>query len=460
MTKKGVNAISGDNNKDDALLVRPTCTREDLSKKFSKIKLEYKRQFSHIYYTRSKQMQKRLEKAAKLKWNDDVLIKKLSEVKTNEKCCIIGTLFKSMELQPSILKEVSDEHNMQVQPLVSHFTSDNDKLILEDYQQRISLIGNINPAECYTGSLVACYGTENENGQFIVEEFTYSGLPSQLPREVDIADDQYVLFLSGLGIGSKYEKSFQIQLLIDYVIGMLGGQGDNELCSKIVHVVIAGNSLSKETLDRASQSKAKYLTYKSEASTVKAMADLDQFISQLVPYVSVDLMCGENDLSNHLLPQAPLHPCMLPFARRYHGTTFHSVSNPYEFKINGIHILGTSGQNVNNLKLYSEVTESIRLLQDTLELQHIAPTAPDTLGCFPFYDTDPFIIDSCPDIYFCGNQEKFEFKLLEKENGLRCLLLGIPEFAKTASAVLVNLKNLKCEELCMNLDTEENLPDH
>ena len=45
----------------------------------------------------------------------EVSVKKsLMKAKVNERCCVIGTLFKKMELKPSILKEISNSVRAQI----------------------------------------------------------------------------------------------------------------------------------------------------------------------------------------------------------------------------------------------------------------------------------------------------------------------------------------------------------
>lgn len=42
-----------------------------------------------------------------------------------------------------------------------------------------------------------------------------------------------------------------------------------------------------------------------------------------------------------------------------------------------------------------------------LELLFNDPLQSCLSGCYPFTDRDPFLIESCPHVYFIGNQDKF-----------------------------------------------------
>lgn len=60
-------------------------------------------------------------------------------------------------------------------------------------------------------------------------------------------------------------------------------------------------------------------------------------------------------------------------------STFRSVSNPYSCRIENKLILGTSGQPIEDIQRYSNLTDPLEILENTLNWAHIAPTAPDTL---------------------------------------------------------------------------------
>lgn len=135
---------------------------------------------------------------------------------------------------------------------------------------------------------------------------------------------------------------------------------------------------------------------------------------------------------------------------------------------------------------YSSMEDHLEILEWTLRVRHISPTAPDTLGnvglshggrdqrpgrtqgllragglgassgawcllgglpgtgpvgaqqaapalsrspsspgCYPFYKTDPFILLECPHVYFCGNTPRFGSKIIRGEFHL----LGAPGWA-------------------------------
>ena len=74
----------------------------------------------------------------------------------------------------------------------------------------------------------------------------------------------------------------------------------------------------------------------------------------------------------------------------------------------------------------------------------MAPTAPDTLWCHPYFLEDPFLIKETPDVYIVGGQKKFATRLVPSEGGNEksCRIVLVPNFAKTGVLVLVNLRCL------------------
>ncbi|EXC04788.1 DNA polymerase delta small subunit [Morus notabilis] len=125
-------------------------------------------------------------------------------------------------------------------------------------------------------------------------------------------------------------------------------------------------------------------------------------------------MPGSDDPANFSLPQQPLNRYLFPGSSAYN--TFRSCTNPHCFELDNIRFLGTSGQNIDDLEKYSKAKDKLEFMERTLKWRHLAPTAPNTLGCYPFTDMDPFLIEICPHVYFVGNQDKYDTRLLTAEH--------------------------------------------
>lgn len=278
-------------------------------------------------------------------------------------------------------------------------------------------------------------------------------------------------------------------MLVEYLTGESGGQGDQISASQITRLVILGNSLApigatgpaddgeKETEKRPvsrhsvqSLNVSHRLTshdlsqrrygYDSASFSPHPILHLSSHLHDLASSMPVHLLPGASDPSGTILPQQSFPRAMFGAASTY--ATFTCETNPtYIHLASGAQdsledlkkagqplprsrlILATSGQPLNDMFKYLPSPPATRLsiAESTLRWRHVAPTAPDTLWCHPYFTTDPFILTETPDIYAIGCQPRFSTRLV-KQNSRECRIILVPGFAETGVLVLVSLKTL------------------
>ena len=87
----------------------------------------------------------------------------------------------------------------------------------------------------------------------------------------------------------------------------------------------------------------------------------------------------------------------------------------------------------------------MEMMEAMLRWRLVAPTAPDTLWCYPFQDGDAFVIRESPHVYFVGNQPKFETTVIEGPVGQRVRMVAVPKFRETGEVILMDMETLETE---------------
>ncbi|XP_047160132.1 DNA polymerase delta small subunit isoform X1 [Vigna umbellata] len=422
---------------------RVQCDYVSLDETFEIGKEKYHgQQYCHIYFARLHLMRTLLYSLVP-HWKPNFPVCTVLELEEGKECVIVGTLYKHMQLKPRVLDEYSKQKS--VVPLVKphNFMHSDDYLVLEDESGRVKLSGNIIPPEYVTGIVVAVLGKESGAGDFLVQDVLDAGLPPQIEFPLKSGEDKYVVLVSGLSVGSSTSNPLQFQLLIDHITGHLGDEKAQLFASKIVQVVFAGNLVEIPHRILNGQN----LASEDFARMSEPIRELDILLSQIAAGLPLDIMPGPSDPANFSLPQQSLHECLFPGSSSYN--TFRSCTNPHSFELDNVRFLGTSGQNVDDLDKYSDAKDKLEFMERTLRWRHLAPTAPNTLGCFPFTERDPFFIESCPHVYFVGNQDKFETRIIKGSEGQLVRLICVPKFSETGVAVMVSFKSCT---LHFNLD--------
>ncbi|KAI8921375.1 DNA polymerase alpha/epsilon subunit B-domain-containing protein [Powellomyces hirtus] len=413
----------------------------------------YTQQYAGIYFCRLNMLRPKAFAAANERWGKTEAappaVPRVLDVKTSQVCYIVGTVYVDMPLKPCILDEVTKEHWILAPPPREKYATEDDEFILEDESGRVSLTGSIlKKTMLVTGIIIAVLGCETASGQFEVIDICYPALKPQIPPQIEIEADKYVAVVSGLNVGDE-SYGLDLELLIDFLTGELGTGKDQHRNAGIVRVIVAGNSVTKPPPVDDEKRPARN-RYGAETATfnVEPIRALDTLLAELCETLPVDLLPGEFDPANFSLPQQPIHYSIFPSACKF--SSFNPVTNPCKLDIDGISLLATSGQTLDNIFRYVATDNRLSMAEKTIVWGHLAPTAPDTLWCHPFKDTDPFVLSSRPHIYIVGNQPKFETSLMTDTQQNQTRVVLVPSFAVSKTIVLINLRTLEASPVVFN----------
>ena len=210
-------------------------------------------QYANLYFTRLAYLGQEVKKTAKGRWGE--LAKnpsKTLDVEPGTEAVIVGTLYKDMKKKPNILNEMErdlfEEKKAPTEEEASDkYIGEGDTLMIEDESGRLVLKGDaLRDRTLVSGVVVAVRGAVNQSGEFEVEDICLPGLPEQqpLPAGPQRGGDRFVALVSGLHLGHESQPMLPLEMMREYLTGLLGGGEEHAAQASTVRLVIAGNSTS------------------------------------------------------------------------------------------------------------------------------------------------------------------------------------------------------------------------
>lgn len=439
----------------------------------------YQQQFADMYFARLAQLKPAADAIAAESFDGFEIagevasrVDRVLDVRQGELCWVTGTVYMDLPLKPNILDDIGKEHWIAAPPPRVKFLSPGggDQTMLEDESGRLRLVGQaLKEFILVTGAIVSVLGTENADGDFEVLDLRVPDLPRQ-PQRWEREDGEAavkgseaakrekagkVALISGLRVTGEDADTLNMDLLAEYLLGEVTSQEEQQDTAQISRLIIAGNSVDASPIpnrDEMAAKKTKKYGYDSSSYNPVPTDRFDSWLAGLLPSIPVTLLPGDADPTSIALPQAPVHQAMFPHSRAYMELptsgligSFDSATNPYEFDLDGWRFVGTGGQTVDDVFRYVPGDKRLEMMEAMLRWRLWAPTAPDTLWCYPYQDGDAFVMKECPHVFFVGNQPKYETTLVEGPLGQTVRVIAIPEFKKTGEIVVLDLETLEPE---------------
>ncbi|WPH03697.1 dna polymerase subunit delta-2 [Acrodontium crateriforme] len=449
---------------------------------------QYQQQYADMYFSRLAMLKPAIEKQALDAWGSFTLggetarrVERVLDVRQGDLCWVIGTCYMEMPLKPNVLDDISKEHWIAAPPPRATYGATGGRAgeaMLEDESGRLRLTGSfLDSCMLVTGAIIAVLGTENKDGDFEALDLRLPDLAPQPERWEGVegklameGEKGKIAIVSGLGISGDEGDALALDVLMEYLLGEAATEEDQKTIATVSRLIIAGDALAnaspipsrEEVLATKKAGNAAHnrkYGYDSSSYNAAPTDRLDTFLATLLPSIPITILPGIHDPTSTSLPQQPLHAALLPHSRAYMqppGSTtpswLDSTTNPAEFICSGLRFLGTGGQPIEDIAKYilpSTTTSTtttpesrLEIIESTLRWRLTAPTAPDTLPCYPFQEGDAFVINHCPHVYIVGNQPRFETRLIHGPDGQSVRLIAVPRFKVTGELVLLDLESL------------------
>lgn len=424
---------------------------------------DYSRQFFAMYQQRLTMLKPRVDREATRKWGSNTRQvngktiqhkEKILDIVSGELCWVSGTIFLDMKHKLNILKDVErgTDDSLPKHP-EKYVDEENEAVIMIEDESGRAILHNeelLRRLHLVTGCVVGVLGIEIQAGIFEIMEIVN---PMPAPQLMALADvdtsnnnpEEWLAFCSGLQMGQETELDHRLILLLQWMSGELGGPSDRDFAQKVSSLVIVGNCVAEnEQEENTDFTTTNNFGLKNTAKfSAESITLFGKWLSEVLATSPVVVLPGDSDPCEICLPQQPIHRALFGKNSPYVGSSnLTTLTNPAWMESgNGLRILATSGQNIDDICKYRTETKSaeeiLDVMEQTLRWQNFIPTAPDTLYCYPFEDSDPFTLDETPNLYVVGNQCASGVKNVEIGSN-KVKLISVPEFKKAGEIILVN----------------------
>ncbi|KAJ1849993.1 DNA polymerase delta small subunit Cdc1 [Coemansia sp. RSA 2703] len=401
----------------------------------------YTHQFDELYAQRLNALKPAVEQVAAQRWSKVKPTASVLNVDGSHATYVVGTLFIDSGNKPSTLHQVENERWITDVHGTQYREAEDVIVYLEDESGRIRLVGDrISNMILASGIVAGVLGVETDNGDFEVADVCFAGMAPQKMRPV-FEEDRFIVLVSGLGATPEQPVTLAMQLLAETLCGTLGASELQAKMARVAQVVLVGDTIHvpPAPLGHADDARAN-----DRAAVARLAAQVDDYLADIAACMPLVIMPGAKDPADTSLPQQPLPLGLFRRCAQYSG--FSTVTNPTTIQLDGLQLLGSSGQNIDDLSRYSK-EPAAKLAVASLRWRHLAPTAPDTLWCYPFTTHDPFVLTSSPHVYFIGSQSKHESVWTQGEDGQETRVVMVPRFSDTSQVVLLNMRTLECSTL-------------